>query len=158
MSKRINRRPPPAPTPAVAPVHSYTIEKLNIDAVPGEGVQVLRLPVDAAAGDVLIAMASQVFTTKEEQSNALTWCDLFLSQDPAAIAAASEDLYFASQGGTNITPAEHHFLFVLNGAVTVPSTGTWYAILSVYWDEDLSLPGRIEQGANYGKLDVVAFR
>ncbi len=139
----------------------YTTKQLNPFAWPGQPVQCLRVEVPCQLNDVLVGLASQEFTTQEAYPsgpNAMTWVDFFVSQDPNALVAASVPMFFASRGATNITPAQHHLPFGVNGAVTIPIAGTWYAILVVNWDEDLRLPGIINQGESYGKLDVIRHR
>jgi hypothetical protein len=143
------------------PVPYTTSVQRNVDALNGQAVQVLIKSVPANIGDILYATVSQEFTTQESYPDgrpAFVWVELFLSSDPAAVTAPNSAQLFAARGGTNIMPGQHHFCFERTGWVKIPSAGTWFVIFAVTWDPDAGmLPGRIEQGESYGKLDVLNF-
>ena len=54
-------------------------------------------------------------TPHEAIQNALVWVDIFVSQDPHAVSPVSPDYDMGAQGGTNITPNQHHYKFERSG-------------------------------------------
>src|SRR5204862_3669755 len=89
----------------------------------------------AKNGDVVKVESSLEMTTRETAQNTLVWVDIFVSQDRNAISPASEAYDMGAQGGTNITPNQHHYTFEPSGHVTIPptsTTGPWHWIYVIW--------------------------
>jgi len=91
--------------------------------VPDQGIQVFVSPLTdpkglvapAKSGDMVEVKSSLEVTTQEKIQNALVLVDIFVSQDPKAVSPASSDYDVGAQGGTNITPNQHHYTFERSG-------------------------------------------
>jgi hypothetical protein len=100
-----------------------TYQKIAVDAVPAKGVQVFVVPLTDPKDGVAAAKSGDVVEVESS-----------LEVTPRTLWSRWRS-YMGAQGGTNITPSQHHCTFERSGHVTIPPTSTtrpWYWIYVIW--------------------------